>query len=159
MAAGFLAAVGALVGAVAQSANLLANRSDARSSSARLASTRVVHAGGVELRRWSSRARSRRRMMPRRRRASSPWPWAISVTVVPSPYQTTSRWSTEYSNGATWSGRNVTSARLAGSCPAQRQRSAVGDLCGEQFVESFADLFRAALEDDVEVAADRLITV
>lgn len=56
-----------------------------------------------------------RRIMPRRRRASSPWPWAISVTVVPSPYQTTPRWSTEYSNGATWSGRTVISARPAGS--------------------------------------------
>ena len=36
----------------------------------------------------------------------------------------------------------------------QRQRRAVGDLCGEQFLESFADLFRVALEDDVEVAAE-----
>ena len=46
------------------------------------------------------------------------------------------------------------SARPAGFRLAQRQRRAVGDLCGEQFLESFADLFRVALEDDVEVAAE-----
>lgn len=38
--------------------------------------------------------------------------------------------------------------------PAQRQRSSVGDLRGEQFAEPVADLFRVALEDDVEVAAE-----
>ncbi len=37
---------------------------------------------------------------------------------------------------------------------AQRQRLAVGDLRGEQFAEPSADLFRATLEDDVEIAAE-----
>ena len=127
--AGFLAAVGALVGAVAQSSELAREPVVSRSSSARLASTSGSSTrAGSSSSRWSSRARSRRRIMPRRRRASSPWPWAISVTVVPSPYQTTPRWSTEYSNGATLV-RPDRDLRPSGRFRlAQRQRRAVGDL-------------------------------
>ena len=74
--------------------------------------------------------------MPRSRRASSPWPWAASVTVAPSPYQTTPRWSTEYSNGVTWSGRTMTSARSAGSISPSCNGGLPWVICMESSVRS-----------------------
>lgn len=155
MAAGFLAAVGALVGAVAQSSELAREPVVCPVEFGALGfHVRVVYAGGVEF----EPLELARQVSQADHAAQASRLVALAVGYLGDGGAVAVPDHSALVDGVFERCHMVRpdrDLRPSGRFRlAQRQRRAVGDLCGEQFLESFADLFRVALEDDVEVAAE-----
>ena len=155
MAAGFLAAVGALVGAVAQSSELAREPVVCPVEFGALGfHVRVVYAGGVEF----EPLELARQVSQADHAAQASRLVALAVGYLGDGGAVAVPDHSALVDGVFERCHMVRpdrDLRPSGRFRlAQRQRRAVGDLRGEQFAEPVADLFRVALEDDVEVAAE-----